>query len=121
MVDDRLERSGQPDVLRDLRVRARVWLPEAEGGEADARRSPQGPGRRRERRARGGGAPPRGAARIRPVGHRPPGHVGVKMFRPMKDGGASVWLSADEATLLRTLVGPVMDLLNDTDPPAPAG
>jgi len=42
------------------------------------------------------------------------------MFRPMKGGGASVWLSAGEATLLRTLVVPVMDLLNDPDRPAPA-
>jgi len=44
----------------------------------------------------------------------------VEMFRPMKGGGASVWLSAGEATLLRTLVVPVMDLLNDPDRPAPA-
>jgi uncharacterized protein DUF2017 len=44
----------------------------------------------------------------------------VEMFRPMKGGGASVWLSADEATLLRALVVPVMDLLNDPDRPAPA-
>ncbi len=42
------------------------------------------------------------------------------MFRPMKGGGASVWLSAGEATLLRTLVVPVMDLLNDPDRPPPA-
>jgi hypothetical protein len=35
----------------------------------------------------------------------------MEMFRPTKDGGASVWLSAGEATLLRTLVMPVMDLL----------
>ena len=45
------------------------------------------------------------------------------MFRPRKGGGASVWLSAGEATLLRTLVVPVMDLLNDparpTSAPAP--
>ena len=41
------------------------------------------------------------------------------MFRPTKGGGVSVWLSAGEATLLRTLVVPVMDLLNDTDSPAP--
>jgi hypothetical protein len=39
----------------------------------------------------------------------------------MKGGGASVWLSAGEATLLRTLVVPVMDLLNDPDRPAPSG
>jgi hypothetical protein len=41
------------------------------------------------------------------------------MFRSMKGGGASVWLSAGEATLLRTLVVPVMELLNDPDRPAP--
>jgi hypothetical protein len=38
----------------------------------------------------------------------------------MKGGGASVWLSAGEATLLRTLVVPVMDLLNDPDRAAPS-
>jgi hypothetical protein len=37
----------------------------------------------------------------------------------MKGGGASVWLSAGEATLLRTLVVPVMELLNDPARPAP--
>ena len=41
------------------------------------------------------------------------------MFRPVKGGGASAWLSADEATLLRTLVVPVMELLNDPARPAP--
>ncbi len=35
------------------------------------------------------------------------------MFRPTRDGGASVWLSAGEATLLRTLVLPVMELLGE--------
>jgi Domain of unknown function (DUF2017) len=38
----------------------------------------------------------------------------MEMFRHTKDGGASVWLSAGEATLLRTLVVPVLDLLGDT-------
>ncbi len=42
------------------------------------------------------------------------------MFRPTKDGGASVWLSAGEASLLRTLVVPVMDLLGGTSSGAPA-
>jgi hypothetical protein len=41
------------------------------------------------------------------------------MFRPIKGGGASVWLSAGEATLLRTLVVPVMELLNDPARPVP--
>jgi len=41
------------------------------------------------------------------------------MFRPMKGGGASAWLSPGEATLLRTLVVPVMELLNDPARPAP--
>src|SRR5215469_7133475 len=35
----------------------------------------------------------------------------MEMFRSTKDGGASVWLSAGEATLLRTLIVPVMELL----------
>jgi len=43
----------------------------------------------------------------------------MKMFRSTKGGGVSVWLSAGESTLLRTLVVPVMDLLNDTDRPDP--
>jgi hypothetical protein len=44
----------------------------------------------------------------------------MEMFRPTRDGGASVRLSAGEATLLRTLVVPVMDLLNDPARPAPS-
>ena len=45
----------------------------------------------------------------------------MRLFRPIKGGGASVWLSADEAALLRALVVPVMELLNDPAPPdAPA-
>jgi Domain of unknown function (DUF2017) len=43
----------------------------------------------------------------------------MEMFRPLKGGGASVWLSPGEATLLRTLVLPVVELLNDPDRPAP--
>ena len=42
------------------------------------------------------------------------------MFRPTRDGGASVRLSAGEATLLRTLVVPVMELLNDPERPGPS-
>ena len=37
----------------------------------------------------------------------------MEMFRPTRDGGASVRLSAGEATLLRTLVIPVMELLGE--------
>src|SRR3984885_6893098 len=44
----------------------------------------------------------------------------MRLFRPIKGGGASVWLSADEAALLRALVVPVMELLNDPARPAPA-
>jgi hypothetical protein len=44
----------------------------------------------------------------------------MRMFRPMKGGGASVWLSPGEASLLRALVVPVMDLLSDPERPAPA-
>jgi Domain of unknown function (DUF2017) len=41
------------------------------------------------------------------------------MFRPIGGGGASAWLSPDEASLLRTLVVPVVELLNDPARPAP--
>jgi len=41
----------------------------------------------------------------------------MEMFRPTKNGGASVWLSAGEATLLRTLVTAVMELLGETRAP----
>src|ERR1700688_657476 len=44
----------------------------------------------------------------------------MKMFRSTRDGGASVWLSAGEASLLRTLVVPVMELLTDPTRPSPA-
>jgi len=47
------------------------------------------------------------------------------MFRRTKNGGVSVWLPPGEATLLRTLVVPVLDLLGETSRPgesaAPAG
>jgi hypothetical protein len=34
------------------------------------------------------------------------------MFEPTMDGGVTGWISAGEAELLRTLIGPVMDLLS---------
>src|SRR6202020_3078333 len=65
------------------------------------------------------GAQRRSAARVPPVGDGSPGYVGaMKMFRSIKGGGASVRLSGGEATLLRTLVVPVMELLNDPDRPS---
>jgi hypothetical protein len=41
------------------------------------------------------------------------------MFRPIKGGGASAWLSAQEVALLRALVVPVVELLGDPARPAP--
>ena len=43
------------------------------------------------------------------------------MFRRTRDGGVSVWLPPGEATLLRTLVVPVLDLLGETGRPGEAG
>lgn len=44
------------------------------------------------------------------------------MFRPTRDGGVTGRLSAEEAHLLRALVGPVLDLLGDGAPgPARTG
>jgi Domain of unknown function (DUF2017) len=45
----------------------------------------------------------------------------MEMFRSTRDGGASVWLSAGEAALLRTLVVPVMELLGEGGEPRSAG
>jgi Domain of unknown function (DUF2017) len=45
----------------------------------------------------------------------------MEMFRRTRDGGASVWLSAGEAALLRTLVVPVMELLGEGGEPRGAG
>ena len=44
----------------------------------------------------------------------------MEMFRHTKDGGVSVRLSPGEATLLRALVVPVLDLLGETGAPASA-
>src|ERR1700722_2901766 len=41
------------------------------------------------------------------------------MFRSTRDGGVTVRLSGGEATLLRSLVVPVMNLLNDPERPSP--
>jgi len=41
------------------------------------------------------------------------------MFRRVKGGGASAWLSAEDVTVLRALVTPVIELLNDPERPAP--
>jgi Domain of unknown function (DUF2017) len=45
----------------------------------------------------------------------------MEMFRHTKDGGVSVWLPPGEATLLRTLVVPVLDLLGETGNPGETG
>jgi Domain of unknown function (DUF2017) len=41
----------------------------------------------------------------------------MEMFRSTKNGGVSVWLSAGEATLLRTLVIAIMELLDENRAP----
>ena len=41
------------------------------------------------------------------------------MFRSTRDGGVTVRLSGGEATLLRSLVVPVMKLLTDPERPSP--
>ncbi len=41
------------------------------------------------------------------------------MFRSTRDGGVTVRLTGGEATLLSTLVVPVMELLNDPERPSP--
>ena len=65
---DRLERPGQPDVLRDLRLPEPLRLPASQGDQADARRAREGQGGGVQRHPRGDGARRRGDARLRPVG-----------------------------------------------------
>jgi hypothetical protein len=70
------------------------------------------------------------------VGHGPPGQLSrtfthhpktekktekMQMFRRTRDGGVSVWLPPGEATLLRTLVVPVLDLLGESGRPGETG
>jgi hypothetical protein len=45
----------------------------------------------------------------------------MQMFRRTRDGGVSVWLPPGEATLLRTLVVPVLDLLGEAGRPGETG
>jgi hypothetical protein len=45
----------------------------------------------------------------------------MQMFRRTRDGGVSVWLPPGEATLLRTLVVPVLDLLGESGGPGETG
>jgi hypothetical protein len=45
----------------------------------------------------------------------------MQMFRRTRDGGVSVWLPPGEATLLRTLVVPVLDLLGESGRPSETG
>ena len=45
----------------------------------------------------------------------------MQMFRRTRDGGVSVWLPPGEATLLRTLVVPVLDLLGEAGRPEAPG
>jgi Domain of unknown function (DUF2017) len=45
----------------------------------------------------------------------------MQMFRRTRDGGVSVWLPPGEATLLRTLVVPVLDLLGESGRPGETG
>jgi Domain of unknown function (DUF2017) len=45
----------------------------------------------------------------------------MEMFRRTKNGGVSVWLPPGEATLLRTLVVPVLDLLGESGRPGETG
>jgi uncharacterized protein DUF2017 len=45
----------------------------------------------------------------------------MQMFRRTRDGGVSVWLPPGEATLLRTLVIPVLDLLGESGRPGETG
>ena len=69
LAGDRVERPGQPHVLRHLRAAEALRLSRAEGHRADARRAPQGQGRRVVGRQGEDRGRRREAARGRPLGH----------------------------------------------------
>ncbi|CAA9364609.1 MAG: ATP-dependent Clp protease adaptor protein ClpS, partial [uncultured Nocardioidaceae bacterium] len=73
LADGGLERPGQPDVVRHLRLPAVLRLLQEEGREEDARGPPGRPVDRVVRESRGDGAGRAGDARVRPLGD--PGEV----------------------------------------------
>src|SRR5487761_1290093 len=128
----RMERPGQPHVLRDVRVPAGVRLHAAESGAADDGRAPQGQGGGRRGSARGDGARRGDTARLRALGDRPSGHgseaegrEGPELsgtgFRAIRGGGAAARFAAAEAVLLRGLVGQGAEIIGGDQDPAGQG
>ena len=83
----------------------------------------KGKARRGQRYPRGHGAQRRGAARLRPVGDRAgrthePSRSDARCSGPLRAAAPASGCRAGEATLLRTLVAPVTELLNDPAGPA---
>src|SRR5215471_5672533 len=112
-----MERSGQPDVIRDLGVPEALRVQPGEGGEAHAR-GPQRRPRHRDQWPTGADGVRRDpAARVRSVGH---GRQAMTMFR--RAGTACVAkFSAEEAQVLRQCVAELAALVSDDpDPDDPA-
>ncbi|CAA9438664.1 MAG: ATP-dependent Clp protease adaptor protein ClpS, partial [uncultured Quadrisphaera sp.] len=72
---DRLERPGEPHVLRRLRLPQPLRLPRGARRAAHARRPREGQGRGLDGHPRGDGARHRGHARLRALGHLPQGRL----------------------------------------------
>src|SRR4051812_27793863 len=108
--DDRLERPGQPDELRDLRAPGAVRVRRADGDHADAAGPPRGQGDRELRPARADGARHEPAARLRPVGQLPARLM--RPFRAARGGEVVARLDPAEAGIVGLLLDQLEQLLD---------
>ena len=106
----RLERPGEPHVIRDLGLPEALRLQPGEGREAHARRAPQGQGDRLQRRPGADGVRRDPAARLRAVGDGRPADDDV----PARRGDECVaTFTPQEAQVLRQCVAELAALLSD--------
>src|SRR5207302_438045 len=121
VVGHRVERSDQPDVVRDVRLPEAVRLQPPEGHEADAGCASQGQGHR-DQRAQGEGGdrhvPP---APARALGNDAAGRVSPfrrpdVRIRRVRRNTYQVRLPPEERVILRSLCGELRTLLAAEDP-----
>src|SRR5690554_246290 len=108
-----LERPGQPDVLRVVRVPHLLRLHTRRSGTADAASSPRRKIGRRDRDPRRDGAPRGSHARLRAVGDPRQGGR-MRRFERKPDGMLEAQLDAEEAVLLQSLAGQVAELVAES-------
>src|SRR5439155_24273794 len=114
---DRLERSDQPDVVRDVRLPEAVRLQPREGGEAHDGRARQGESRGLERQPREGRVGRLASARPRLVGDHGTELMALKpRIRRTRKCTFALNIPREERDALRSLTGQLRDLLATDDP-----